>query len=136
MRYRFVHSQHAVAEALRLQRIAWRFLGALGLFLFAPARNKYGVAPARSRRARGVTARQTISQEQTGGPVRRHRRHYRCFEHGSREVRRKTAGPSATGAAAIRASSGSSVGYQRSVTPRAGLFSSWYGGNGGPWSHV
>src|SRR5206468_9760021 len=105
MRYRFVYSQHAVAEALRLQRIAWRFLGALGLFLFTLARNKYGVAHARSWSARVVTARQAISKEQTGGPVRRHRRHYRCFGNGSREVRRKTAGPVGTWAAAIRPSS-------------------------------
>ncbi len=48
VRYRFVYSQHTVAQAFRLQRIAWRFLGALGLFLFTPGRNKYGVAPARS----------------------------------------------------------------------------------------
>src|SRR5438034_566646 len=74
MRYRFVHSQHAVAEALRLQRIAWRFLGALGLFLFTPARNKYGVAPARSLRAGRVTVRETISEEQTRGSVRGYRR--------------------------------------------------------------
>src|SRR5438876_12409582 len=110
MRYRFVYSQHSIAEALRLQRIAWRFLGALGLFLFTLARNKYGVAHARSWSARVVTARQTISQEQTGRPFRRYRRHSRCFGHGSREVRRKTAGRGATGAAAIRASSGPCVG--------------------------
>src|SRR5438874_10201581 len=136
MRYRFVYSQHAVAEALRVQRIAWRFLGALRLFLFTPARNKYGVAHARSRRTRGVTARKTISKEQTGGPVRRHRRHYRCFEHGSREVRRKTARPSATGAAAIRTSSGTSVGPKRPAASRAWLFSSRDGGDGRSWSHV
>src|SRR4029077_18601963 len=106
MRYRFVYSQHAVAEALRLQRIAWRFLGTLRLFFFALAGNKRGVALARSRRARGVTIRQTISQEQTGGPVRRYRRHYRCCEHGSRQPRREAAGPSAAGDAAIWAASG------------------------------
>src|SRR5438094_9105711 len=102
MRHRFVYSQHAVTEALWVQRIARRFLGALGLFLFTPGRNKYGVAPARSWSARGATVRQTISQEQTGVPVRRYRRHYRCFEYGPRQPRREAAGPSATGAAAIR----------------------------------
>src|SRR5437764_13908550 len=97
MRYRFVHSQHAVAEALRLQRIAWRFLGALGLFLFTPARNKYGVAPARSLRAGGITVRETISEEQTRGSVRGDRRDSGGCEHGSREARRETAGGSTTG---------------------------------------
>ena len=57
VRYRFIHSQHTIAKALRVQRIAWRFLGALGLLFFAPARNKYGVAHARSQCACAVTAR-------------------------------------------------------------------------------
>src|SRR5881227_4018072 len=92
MRYRFVHSQHTVAEALRLQRIAWRFLGALGLFLFTPARNKYGGAPARSLRAGRVTVRETISEEQTRGSVRGDRRDSGGCEHESREARRETAG--------------------------------------------
>src|SRR6266436_6486863 len=105
MWYRVVHRQHAVAEAFRLQRIAWRFLGALGFFLFAPARNKYGIAPARSLRAGRVTVRETISEEQTRGAVRRHRRHYRCCDAGSRQPRRESARPGATGAAAIWAAS-------------------------------
>src|SRR5207244_3455031 len=100
-----VYREHPVAEALRVQRITWRFLGTLGLFLFAPARNKYGVTLARSRRASGVTTRQTISEEQTGSSVRRHCWDCRGCEHGSRQAGRETTGPSATGVAAIRTSS-------------------------------
>src|SRR5438034_10760805 len=129
MRYRFVHSQHAVAEALRLQRIAWRFLGALGLFLFTPARNKYGVAPARSLRAGRVTVRETISEEQTRGSVRGDRGDSGGCEHESREARRETAGRSTTGTATIRPSRNTCVRPHRSATPPARLFPSWSGRN-------
>src|SRR6266481_4230522 len=97
MRYRFVHSQHAVAEALRVQRIAWRFLGTLGLLLFTPPGNKRGVAPARPLRASRVTVRETISEEQTRGSVRGDRRDSGGCEHGSREARRETAWGSTPG---------------------------------------
>src|SRR5437899_5593954 len=136
MRYRFVYSQHAVAEALWLQRIAWGFLGALGLFLFTPGRNKYGVAPARSLRTGGIVVRETISQEQTGGSVSGDRRHCDGCEHGSREARRETAGPGAAGNAAIRASSSACVRSQRPAAPGAGLYSSWGRRKRRHWSHV
>src|SRR5207248_7997521 len=97
VRYRLVYSQHAVAEALWVQRIARRFLGTLRLLLFAPPGNKRGVAPARSLRAGDVTVRETISEEQTGSLVRCDRRDCRGCEHGYREVRRETTGPSTTG---------------------------------------
>src|SRR5437773_8832862 len=126
MRYRFVHSQHAVAEALWVQRIAWRFLGALRLFLFTPARNKYGVAPARSLRAGRVTVRETISEEQTRGSVRGDRRDSGGCEHESREARRETAGRSTTGNATIRPSSNTCVRPQRPAAPGTGLFCSWW----------
>src|SRR5438876_8966682 len=74
VRYRSVYSQHTVAEAVWVQRIAWRFLGTLRLLLFAPPGNKRGVAPARSLRASRVTVRETISEEQTRGSVRGDRR--------------------------------------------------------------
>src|SRR6266699_3149560 len=105
MRYHAVYSQHAIAEALRVQRITWRFLGTLRLFLFAPARNKYGIALARSQYARSVTIGQTVSEEQTGSLVRRHCWDCRGCEHGSGQAGRETTGPGATGVAAIRTSS-------------------------------
>src|SRR5439155_17289886 len=94
-----------VAEALWVQRIAWRFLGTLRLLLFAPPGNKRGVAPARSLRAGRVTVRETISEEQTCGSVRGDRRDSGGCEHESREARRETAGRSTTGNATIRPSS-------------------------------
>ena len=58
-----------------------------GYFFSHLRRNKHGVALTRYRRTRAATAGQTISQEQAGGPVRRHRRHSRCCEYGSRQPR-------------------------------------------------
>src|SRR5207247_7893370 len=123
MRYRVGHSQHAVAEALRLQRIAWRFLGALGLFLFTPARNKYGVAPARSLRAGRVTVRETISEEQARGSVRGDRRDSGGCEHESREARRETAWRSTTENATIWTFSYTKFRSLRNYTLVDGLFS-------------
>src|SRR5436189_4937097 len=121
MRYRFVHSQHAVAEALWVQKIACGFLGALRLFLFTPARNKYGVAPARSLRAGRVTVRETISEEQARGSVRGDRRDSGGCEHESREARRETAWRSTTGNATIWPSSNTCVRSQRPAAPVAVL---------------
>src|SRR5438093_10461646 len=65
VRYRLVYSQHAVAEALWVQRIAWRFLGTLRLLLSAPPGTKRGVAPARSVRAGRVTVSGVLAYEDT-----------------------------------------------------------------------
>src|SRR5439155_26135836 len=75
VRYRLVYSQHTVAEALWVQRIAWQFLGTLRLLLFAPPGNKRGVAPARSLRTGGAATWHTISEEQTRGYVHGDRRY-------------------------------------------------------------
>src|SRR5947207_301299 len=131
-----VYSQHAVAEALWVQRIAWRFLGTLRLLLFALPGNKRGVAPARSLRAGRVTVRETISEEQTRGSVRGDRRDSGGCEHESREARRETAGRSTTGTATIRPSSNTCVRPQRPAAPGTGLFSSWCRRKRRDWSHV
>src|SRR5438094_3877074 len=136
MRHRFVYSQHAVTEALRVQRIAWRFLGTLGLLLFTPGRNKYGVALTRSQRARSAATWQTLPEEQTGSFVRCYCWDYRGCEYGYRQVGRETTRPSTTRAAAIRTSSDTRVRPERPAAARARLFSSWHGGNGRSWSHV
>src|SRR5947208_1077699 len=47
MRYRSVHRQHAVAEALRIQGRARRFLGTVQSFLFTPGRNERSIVAAR-----------------------------------------------------------------------------------------
>src|SRR5439155_16622174 len=118
VRYRLVYSQHTVAEALWVQRITRRFLGTLGSLLFTPGRNKYGVALARSRRARSAATWQTLSKIQTGSLVRCYCWDYRGCEHGYRQVRRETTGPSTTRAAAIRTSSDPCVRPERPVAAR------------------
>ena len=72
-----VPRQHAIAEALRLPWRSREFLGEQRPLPQAPARNKSRVADYRRCRVGSAGPRQSVPEEQTGGALRRHRRHRR-----------------------------------------------------------